>query len=116
MRIITYVHCLLTPVEAGAGAGAIVLGVPSMEAPPPPLALLLVLAPPLEAFTPARGGTVAAAGATAGAVEAAGEAAALTGAVVLLLLGAAVGLVAFGGWALKAVARDRVPGTPWELS
>lgn len=96
-------RCLLTAEEAGAGVGAVVLGVPSIDTPPPPL----------EAFMPANGGTVAAAGVIVGDVEAAGEAAA-TGAVVLvlLLLGGAVGVVALGGWALKAVARDKVSGTP----
>lgn len=89
----------LTAKEAGAGVGAVVLGVPSIDTPPAPL----------EAFMPANGGTVA--GAMVGDEEAAGEAAA-TGAVALLLLGGAVGVVALGGWALKAVARDKVSGTP----
>lgn len=103
---------MLTAVEAGGELVGVVLGVPSMEAPPP---ALLMLAPLLDVFMAVNGDAVAAAGATAGAAEAAGEAA-KTGAVALLLAGAEVLLAAFGDSVLKAVRRDRVSATPWEPS
>ena len=105
---------LLTDVEAGGGLDVVVLGAPSTETLPPPT-LLLVFPPPPDEFAAGSGTAVAAAGAMTGAAEAAGEAA-VAGAVSLLL-SAETGLeVAFGDWVLKALLRDRVSATPWELS
>ena len=103
----------LTDVMAGGGLDVMVLGTPSTETLPPPT--LLVFPPLPDEFTAGSGKAAAAAGAMAGAAEVAGEAA-RAGAVVLLLAAEAGPSVAFGDWVLKALLRDRVPATPWELS
>lgn len=101
---------MLTNVEAGG-----VLAAPSIEAPPPPI--LLVLPPLPDELAAGRGRPVAAAGAMAGAAEAAevaGKAATAAGAVELA--GEEGVAVAFGDWGLKASLRASVLPTPWEPS